>query len=50
LRGALFAKKIFTYKQKSSGQTYPAIVAEEIHHSVNPQVLSDTINNSELMQ
>ncbi|ENM1020112.1 hypothetical protein AB6R35_005163 [Klebsiella variicola] len=50
LRGALFASKSFTYKSKSSGQTYPAIVVEETYHPVNPLVLGEAINNNELMQ
>ena len=50
LRRVLFTSKSFTYKSKSSGQTYPAIVVEETHHPVNSLVLGEAINNNELMQ
>ncbi|EBT1585025.1 hypothetical protein JGI54_004751, partial [Salmonella enterica] len=50
LRGAIYASKKFTYKTKYSGETYPAVVVEEINHSVNSEILGNSINNSELIQ
>ena len=48
LRGALFASKNFTYKVTSTGRSYPAVIAEEISHSVKVGVHGIPINISEL--